>query len=181
MFTTAGVAFRGAFDFGRTTLGFNAPAQGLGGLVGGAAYAGTTTGQNGSALISGQTYLQIFKYQRSGGSYAAMEWLLSESQFATFKAGGLTEQELNLALIGTGPTNVWSRVSVNGLSTGGIEQVTFASQSGFGIDPKGIIQDELRISNTSIDDATPAIVPEPAAFALICCGILCLVRHRRPS
>ena len=173
---TAGLALQDAFG-GGPTVGFEAPTQGIGSPAA-AAIVGIQKSQSGPALIVGQTYLQIFKYQRSGGTYTATEWLLSEGQFVTFKAGGLTEQELNGASIGTGSANVWSRASVTALRTTGITVVGLYNQNGIDADPDGIIQDELRISNASIDDATPAVVPEPAALALICSSVLILHRRR---
>ena len=59
--------------------------------------------------MPGQTYLQVFKYVNTGGTfYTATEWLLTEAQFAGFKVGGLAESELDAAGIGSGAGEVWS-------------------------------------------------------------------------
>lgn len=63
---------------------------------------------SGSPLLTGETYLFLFKAEFAA-TQRATAWILSASQFDTFKADGLTEAELDLAMIGTGAGDVTER------------------------------------------------------------------------
>jgi hypothetical protein len=157
------------------TVGFAAPD-----FFGGAAYVGVFSAASGAALVPGQTYLQVFKYVTiAGPGYMATEWLLTEAQFAGFKVGGLAESELNAAGIGSGAGQVWSRASFSGPAGFPLADATFSIVGGFAGTDRGMIQDELRISDSSIDEATP--IPEPSTAMLVACVVIAaaLSKHRK--
>jgi hypothetical protein len=85
-------------------------------------------------------------------------WVLNEAQFDTFKAGGLTEAELNAASVGTGSSDVWAKSTTQGPddSLDPVNNLKFMAYGGWG-PPEGILVsfDELRLSQTSLADVAP--------------------------
>jgi hypothetical protein len=114
-----------------------------------------------SATIGvGTTYLVLFSANLIDNSPTVTMWMLSSAQFDTFKSGGLTEAELNGATIGTGSSNVWGRSTVTGTDAtlDATNNVKFMAYGGFegGTAPTTRVSyDELRLSQTSLDDVTP--------------------------
>lgn len=143
----------------------------------------------GTGISDNTTYLVLWKATNLGGSTGTVDlknWILSADQFDTFKAGGLTETELDAALAGTGASDVYQRGVLTYTPGGAYHRLTSADvlmmQLGYGLD--GLF-DELRISNSSsggagggLDEVTPLLIPEPGRVMLAGLGLI-LVSLRR--
>jgi hypothetical protein len=113
---------------------------------------------NGAALTKGETFLVLFSSNLNDGLQTATMWVLNEAQFDTFKAGGLTEAELNAASVGTGSSDVWAKSTTQGPddSLDPVNNLKFMAYGGWG-PPEGILVsfDELRLSQTSLAEVAP--------------------------
>jgi uncharacterized protein (TIGR03382 family) len=144
----------------------------------GARLEGNFAGSNGSALTQGETFLVLFSSNLSNGSQALSMWVLNSNQFDNFKTGGLTEAELNGAGVGSGNSNVWAKTSVSGTDptldgTGNLKFMTFGGNDGMEAS-----YDELRLSQTSLNEVAP-VIPEPTSALLGLVGFAALLRRRR--
>ena len=159
----------------------------------------------GTPIESNTTYLALYQLDNvapTDDPPASLQtltgWILTEAQYANFKPGGLTTDELNAATLGPGATQVLQRGSKSGTSSD--HPATFG-MTGDSSDPaypawnKGpdylILNgtkegthywDELRVSNLSLDEVAPA-VPEPGTLIMLAGGLLGLAllawRQRR--
>jgi len=138
-----------------------------------------------AVLADNTTFMTLFKATglNSGNPAAGTGemWILTEDQFANFKAGGLTEVELNAAAIGATATDVtWkSGLVSDGAMNTTVNRFEFVRGRGNG----GVDFDEYRLSDVSLDDVTPipvlAAIPEPSTLALGIIGLLGLCTWRR--
>jgi len=131
---------------------------------------------------AGQTMLVLMEMRVTGVPNGSLDaWMLTEAQFATFKAGGLTAGELNSASVGAGSSDVFARLSQSLNMAAAPNYGTFFIASG----PSGdgllaTLYDEIRISTVDLDDVTPlAEVPEPASLGLLAIGGVMALRRRR--
>lgn len=122
----------------------------------------------------GTTYLALFKVNPAGTARWDA-WILTAPQYNSFVAGGLAESVLNAAAIGTGPGNVWARGSASGAVA--VDPMTHLGLFSFTPGDVTVTFDEIRISNTSLLEAAPA-VPEPASLGLLAVGTLAFRRRR---
>lgn len=124
----------------------------------------------GDVISIGTTYLSLFKFTNLGGSsgdVVGSNWILTSDQYNNFKSGGLTEAELTSASTGTASNQVLQKTDSFSVSptvyprfqSGDYLQMVVATG------PVTYKFDELRISDTSLDEAAPA-VPEPSLFVL---------------
>ncbi|MCF7675043.1 MAG: Ig-like domain repeat protein, partial [Akkermansiaceae bacterium] len=122
---------------------------------------------SGDRLTAGETFLVLFSSNLNDGLQTATMWVLNKDQFDTFKAGGLTEAELNAASVGTGSSDVWAKATTQGPddTLDPVNNFKFMAYGGWG-PPEGILVsfDELRLSQTSLDEVAPVISSE--AFPL---------------
>ncbi len=145
-----------------------------GGVITGGAY----TYASGTPISANETYLSLFKVTNLGGSsvsQTATMWLLRESQYDNFLAGGIDETELNAATLGSGASDVLQRATRTitnsaSFSNGGM----LTLQSYFG--PSGQF-DEIRISDTSLNELLA--VPEPSHALLAVLGFASLILRRK--
>jgi hypothetical protein len=124
----------------------------------------------------GQTYLTLFKI--STIALTINGWVLSAAQFDVFKAGGITEAELDAAAFGTGTNQIWARTSVTGQDPVRISHLNIYMNAGEGVNAT-LSMDEFRLSNFSLNEVTP--VPEPSGVALILLGAGLLGSARKRS
>ena len=147
------------------------------------------TPQNGvgTALSYGGVYLVLFKVTNLGGSgnQVGTSWFLSPGQFSNFKANlldTLTETELNAAGLGTADNQVMQRMTVTANNQNShfltTDFVTFALSNITAGQHERARFDELRISDTSLDETVP-IMPEPTTLALLALGGLAVLSRRR--
>ena len=123
------------------------------------------------------TFLALFQVSGLGtASLTTSEWLLSAAQFANFNsAGTLNATALNAATVGTGATNVYQRgtatsaTSIN-LASDYLNLYTYEGAP---------TVDELRLSDTSLSEATPT--PEPVSIGLLGLGMTALLARRRKT
>lgn len=106
-------------------------------------------------------------------------WILQEDQFNYFRPGGLTVSELNSATIGLGNTSVFDRITFTTDSTGGFIALGNSSYLNLMNLRSDVNYDEIRISTSSLSEATP--IPEPGTVAFLSlAGIaLMICRDRR--
>ena len=138
----------------------------------------------GTNVSAGVTYLSLFKASgldpALSQSVTITEWILTEAQFDNFKNddGTITESELNSASTGSGSGSVLQRGSVTANTNAGFDAGDFISLFHFNQGPSSnIIFDELRVSDTSLDEVTP--IPEPASLALLGLGGLLMLPRRK--
>jgi hypothetical protein len=154
-------------------------------------YAGVRAAGGGAAKATGtqmdgtgtSVYLILFEVTNIGGTtgtQTANLWVLTDSQFATLKAGGITSGELASAIASNGTGSAANQVlqtasfdnaGPNYLSLGSTDFLRLFSSRGNGS------FDEIRLSNSSLDEVTP--VPEPAGLAGIAMLGQALLRRRR--
>lgn len=157
---------------GRTTsdteAGLNVAAEEWGKTRVGARVRGTEAELGGTAIDTGTTYLMLFKatnLNAAAGNSALRVWVLTATQFQTFRAGGISETELDAATLGTGADHVLQRGECVRTSS---PRPTFKDGDYLMLWSKinDIIQwapsysvsgffDELRISNASLDETLP--------------------------
>ncbi|WP_395742992.1 PEP-CTERM sorting domain-containing protein [Prosthecobacter sp.] len=146
-------------------------------------------GGSGAAMNLNETYMFLFKFDKSGSSASgSMAWLLNAAQFTNFKTSDdlLTESELNSASIGTGDLDVMARLqySSSGYSSvSSFDTVTFDARNFYTSNARTITVDELRFSDTSLDELTPvfAATPEPSRTLLLMGGLFAAAARRRRS
>lgn len=147
---------------------------------GGVITGGDYTYASGTPISANETYLALYKVTNLGGasvSQTASMWLLKASQYNNFISGGIDESELDGAALGSGATEVLQRATrtVTGsasFSNGGLlsmQSYYFGAQAQF---------DELRISDTSLNEAL-GVVPEPGRAMLLLMGASTLMLRRR--
>ncbi|MEK7949355.1 golvesin C-terminal-like domain-containing protein [Luteolibacter soli] len=119
------------------------------------------------SLAINTDYVVIGRFTRVGTALSvgspgvATTFVLTAAQFDYFKDGGFTDAELDGALIGSGPSNVTSRVSDAPVTTG---TFTFNPGNGIQFGPgnsganQTVAYDEFRFG-TTLDDVLP--VPAP--------------------
>lgn len=142
-------------------------------------YEGAATGMASNSPGTNVT-MALFEITNVGavsGTQTVSMWMLNVAQFTNFKAGGLTLTELNSATMGSGSTNVLGRnsLTLNGddgyISLGNSDYLTlFSFRSSYRMD-------EIRLSNSSLDEVTP--IPEPGVFGALAIGSLILSLRRR--
>lgn len=137
------------------------------------------------SLAVGTIYAVIGRFTNVGTALSAgtpgvgTTYVLTADQFDFFKAGGFTDAELDAATIGSGSSNITSRVSDANVTTG-----TFTLNSGnaiqFGPGNAGVNQsvayDELRFGS-SLNDVLP--VPEPSVSLTLLAALGFLTAGRR--
>lgn len=150
-------------EFFPAGLGYNAGDKGevrLNGGNKGSAQAGSVSQTNGNTHLILYT---ITNLGGGGGSHAMTQWMLTPDQFDNFKAGGLTDAELDAAALGSGPTNVLQRASRSGVGLG----AAMTASDYLLIFHNGTTTadyDEIRMSDTSLDEATPIAVPQSVFY-----------------
>lgn len=188
LFKTSSPSFTGLYSvFEGTGMGlasgsaqFAIEPDGYASSNGGVITGGGYTYASGTPISANETYLALYKVTNLGGSSVSQDatmWLLRASQYDTFVAGGLTEAELNSASLGSGATDVLQRATrtLTGSATfanGGLMmmQSYFATNGQF---------DELRVSDTSLDELVLGSVPEPSRALLAALGFAGLILRRR--
>ena len=134
-------------------------------------------GGNGTYVNQGQTYLTLYKIDQFAASITG--WQMTEAQYDEFKVGGVTETELNDAVIGTSSSQLWAR----GFATDNVQEVamylTIYIDANDGVSAT-VDLDEFRLSDAGFDDLL-ASVPEPGSVALLAlgAGLLSVSRKRR--
>ena len=161
-------------------------AAGLGWTAGDKGEVRLNGGNKGSAQAgsvsqtNGNTYLILYTITNLGGNagtHSMTEWMLTVDQYENFKAGGLTDAELDAATLGSASTDVLQRSSISGVGLGAaMTDADFLMI--FQHDTTTAEYDEIRMSNTSLDEVTPAI-PEPSTLTLAALGILALLGFTR--
>jgi hypothetical protein len=130
--------------------------------------------QSSGLTIAGETtYLYLFKSEVTLHNFLDL-WILTADQYDNFIAGGLDEGELNAAALGTGASNVYDRIST--ASNGTYDPITHL---GIVAPFSNVAYDEIRLSTTSLTEAAPAAVPEPASLTLFAAGASMVLRRRR--
>ncbi len=130
---------------------------------------------NGDTVNQGENYLTLFKIDTIAKTIQA--WLLSAAQYDNFKVGGITEDQLNAAQLGTGSSQLWARASVTGMDSITASYLNIY-QDAFGGVSAALAEDEFRLSNTSLNEVTPAI-PEPGSTLLLFVGLSVLGMTRK--
>lgn len=128
-----------------------------------------------TGLAADTTYLMIANFTGSStNSYTnATMWVLTETGFANFLAGGGTLAALNANAFATA-TNSGSAVSIDANS----DYFDFFNFAGNVSTQTSVIYDEYRLG-TALSDVVP--VPEPASLALIGIGGALVLGRRRQS
>jgi hypothetical protein len=111
----------------------------------------------GGTLIPSETFLVLFSSNLNNGLQTATMWVLNEDQFDNFKTGNLTEAALNAAAVGTGSSNVYARATTQGQGDvlDPVNNLKFMAFGGYSAGGILVSFDELRLSQTSLDDVTP--------------------------
>jgi hypothetical protein len=124
---------------------------------------------SGPALSTGITYLMAFKIDGVGGSSQTLTaWILTAAQYDTVKIGGITTAKLDANNTEPGTTTkLQSGTFTNGdfLRLFNYDGASSTLVTSF---------DELKISNSSINEAITAI-PEPSTYALVLGGLAMLI------
>jgi len=137
------------------------------------------------SLSANTTYMVLAEIQNVGintTNGVGTVWVLTESQYDTFKVGGFSTAALNSAAVGTGATDVNSRYTSAAPASGTfLFDQTRALQ--FSLTPLATstsTMDEIRFG-TTIGDVTLQAVPENSSSVLLLgAGLaLCAVRKRR--
>jgi hypothetical protein len=116
--------------------------------------------QSGSPLSNGQTYLTLFKFDTVAQSNKA--WVLTAEQYDVFKTGSLTEAALDSAAVGNASGQVWARASATYTGLGSIVVSNLSLfLNAFGGVSASLTVDELRLSNSSLDEATSGSLARP--------------------
>ena len=123
----------------------------------------------GTAVVQGVTYLVLFKVENliaSGGtatSQTITSWILTAEQYDSFKGGGLTEAELDLASQGNGAANVMQRTVLTtsqSASFSANDYITIQSNNA-----GNYVHDEIRFSNASLAEVAPSGAPAADIYA----------------
>ncbi len=138
------------------------------------------------SLALNTTYLVIGRFSRVGESLSAATpgqgttFVLTSEQFDTFKSGGITDEELDGAPVGSGPGDVFSRVSDANVTNGAFNVLAAGRGIQFGPGNAGVSQtvayDEFRFG-TTLGDVTA--IPEPGTAATFFAGAALLAGLRR--
>mgnify|MGYP002631541597 CR=1 FL=1 len=151
--------------------------------IGTGATTSASTNATGTAYTTGTTNLVLFTVTGLGNgtaqSQSMQQWMLTSNQFDYFKNLGLTATNLNAASTGTAASNVLNRASLTTASgTAGMTSLDYLI---FAQNPANANArvDEIRISNVSLDEVTPVVVPEPHAIALLLAGLGLVAARRR--
>jgi hypothetical protein len=130
-------------------------------------YEGFATGQGINAPGTAVT-LALFEMTNVGaltGTQTVTLWMLNLAQFTNLKADGLTTAELNAAAIGTGGANVMERNALSLDGSGGYITLGDSDYLSLFSFRSSYRMDEIRLSNSSLDEVTP--IPEPGAALVI--------------
>ena len=125
---------------------------------------GNVEASNGTALNQGQTYLTLFKIDTVTMTMTA--WLLSEAQYNAFKVGGITEAKLNIALLGTGTSQLWARASVTGTESIAASYLNIYQHAAANVSTATLDIDELRLSNECLDEVCPVTLYQHRGMAV---------------
>ena len=123
----------------------------------------------GTAVVQGVTYLVLFKVENlvaSGGtatSQTITSWILSAEQYDSFKGGGLTEAELNLASQGNGAANVMQRTTLTASQSASFSMNDYITIQSNNVG--NFVHDEIRFSNASLAEVAPSGAPSAEVFA----------------
>jgi hypothetical protein len=169
------------------SLAHNEFNQNVGGVRISAANGGNTAVATGGVVPSlDTTYLFVFRLDNigapTGSTQSATAWMLSETQFDNFKAGGLDDAELNGASIGLLDTEVMERVTLttaSGLTTPGtFDGTDFLRLFNFSGGNLVTQFDEIKFSNSNLNE-TVTTVPEPSSVLALIGGMGMLLGIRR--
>jgi len=189
--TAAQIGLNAGNSSGSGTRYFNvmADSPAAGSVNGGFGYNYGATGETaGNALIANTTFMVIAEINNVGTTLGGAPvgtgtvWVLSESQFNTFKTGGFTSAELNAATVGLGGADVWARYTTASPVTSGTYAYTGAALQ-LSLTPLATstsTMDEVRWG-TTLADVTPLQVPEPASLAMGLLGASAFLASRRRS
>jgi hypothetical protein len=138
-----------------------------------AAYMEFRYASSGLPITSGTTFMYLWQVEFSLHAYGSL-WILTADQYDNFITGGLSASELNAAALGAGSSNVYDRIyfDANGGPGNPASINIYAPNS-------QVVFDEIRISTSSLTEAAPQAVPEPASLSLLALGALALLRHKR--
>lgn len=187
--TAAQIGLNSGTTTGGGTRYFNvmADSPAAGSVVPGFGYNFGATGETAAnALVANTTFMVIAEINNvgaalSGGTVGSgTVWVLSESQFNSFKPGGFTSAELNAAAVGLGGADVWARYTTATPVTTGTYAYTGAALQ-LSLTPLSTStsnMDEVRWG-TTLDDVTPLAVPEPGAWAMAMCAAVALTGFRK--
>jgi hypothetical protein len=134
-------------------------------------------GYDSSTVLSGSTpsankqpllFITRFENVNGTGNQTASMYVLSEADYDSIKAGGITQAELDT--LGAAATD-----TATGVTFGTADYLTLTTTTAFGIQNNSYF-DEFRLF-TDLDDLQA--VPEPASATLLAAGGLLALRRRR--
>lgn len=111
------------------------------------------------------------------GTQSVTYWTLSETQFESFRADGMTTAELNAASIGGGTTDVTERIVLSISGAGGYIDLNNGDFLNLIYRSGNYSVDEIRVSNLDLNEVTP--IPEPGSVILVGLAGMAMVVCRR--
>jgi hypothetical protein len=149
----------------------------------GAGYDATPTVGTGTAFTdNANPFLIIGRFTNvgvAGSTGTATLFAMNATQYESYKAAADPENYLDTTAVGTGPTQIWARVSDSGAaSTYNFQSGNFLQLAAFGSagSAQGGTFDELRVG-TLLTDVAP--VPEPGSAALVAVAAGAALGRRR--
>jgi len=117
--------------------------------------------------VTGLGLYKVEGLSTNAGTRTVTMWSLNAAQFSHFKPDGLTETELNAAALGFGDDQVLQRQVFSYSNSGAkFEDNDYLNLWGY-VGPIERLYDEVRISNTSLDETVPLEPPAERAAVLI--------------